>query len=487
MYTRSNHTVNVTPRFRILSDDQITELHLATLEVMRRTGVDVQEPAAVDRLAKAGCWVAERGRRVRFPAHLVEWAIESAPSSVMLCDRSGQPAVALQGERAYFGTGSDTPNIIDADTGERRLVLKEDVARTSRLVDALPNISFMMCSGIASDVHGAISDLHHFEAMVSNTTKPIAFTAWSLDNLRDIVEMAEAVAGGADSLRRSPFCALYTEPISPLILGPEATQKLMYMAEKGLPTIFTPGMVTGASAPVTIAGSLVQGNAEMLAGFVLAQLIRPGTPLIYGGGLLPIDMRTTLMAYGAPEGMLGVSALREMARHYRLPMFHFAGCSDAKTFDEQASVEGALWVMMAALSGGNLVHDVGYIDNGLTTSYAHLVTMDEVIGMVNRFMGGIPVNHETLAQDVIDRVGPGGHFLSDDHTLAHFRDNWVPGLLDRANYTNWAAGGKLTLGDRAAARARDLLAKHRPAPLDTDVAARLAAIVARAEARVQGQ
>jgi trimethylamine--corrinoid protein Co-methyltransferase len=183
--------------------------------------------------------------------------------------------------------------------------------------------------------------------------------------------------------------------------------------------------------------------------------------------------------------MLGISAFKDMARHYRLPMFHFAGCSDAKTFDQQATIEGALWVMMAALSGGNLVHDVGYIDNGLTTSYAHLVTMDEVIGMVGRFMGGVTVNEETLARDVIDRVGPGGHFMSDDHTLAHFRENWVPGLLDRANYTNWAAAGRLTLGHRAAARARDLLAKHRPAPLGAHVADKLAAIVARAEARVR--
>ena len=150
MYTRSNHTVNLTPRFRILSDDQIAELHQATLEVMRRTGVQVQDPAAIEVFAKAGCWVD--GRRVRFPAHLVEWAIAGAPSRVMLCDRLGRPAVALQGERAYFGTGSDTPNIVDPYTGERRPVSKEDVARTSRLVDALPHLSFMMCSGIASDV-----------------------------------------------------------------------------------------------------------------------------------------------------------------------------------------------------------------------------------------------------------------------------------------------------------------------------------------------
>ncbi|MCS7261070.1 MAG: trimethylamine methyltransferase family protein, partial [Anaerolineae bacterium] len=239
------------------------------------------------------------------------------------------------------------------------------------------------------------------------------------------------------------------------------------------------------SGPVTIAGGLVQGNAEMLAGFVLAQLIREGTPLVYGGGVLPLDMRTTLMTYGAPEFMLAVCALKDMARYYRLPMFHFAGCSDAKTFDQQASLEGALWVMLAALNGGNLVHDMGYIDNGLTTSYQQLVTMDEVVGMVARFMGGIPVTEETMALDVIDRVGPGGHFLADDHTLNHFRENWMPKLLDRSNYTTWVAGGRLTLGDRALQRARHLLQTHTPEPLPEDVAEKLAAIVARAEQRVQ--
>jgi len=483
MYTRSNYTVNVTPRFRVLSDDQIVELHHATLEVMRRTGVQVEEPRAIEVFARAGCWV--EGKRVRFPAHLVEWAIEVTPPRVVLCDRLGRPAMALQGERAYFGTGSDTPNIVDLETGERRPVRKEDIARTSRLVDALPHLSFMMCSGIASDVPAAISDIHHFEAMVCNTIKPIVFTAWSLENLKDIIAMAEAVAGSAEALQRSPFCALYTEPISPLTLGPEATQKLMYMAEKGLPTVFTPGLITGASGPVTIAGGLVQGNAEMLAGFVLAQLIREGTPLVYGGGVLPIDMRTTLMSYAAPEFMLAVCALKDMARYYRLPMFHFAGCSDAKTFDQQASLEGALWVMLAALNGGNLVHDMGYIDNGLTTSYQQLVTMDEVVGMVARFMGGIPVTEETMALDVIERVGPGGHFLADDHTLRHFRENWMPKLLDRSNYDTWVANGRLTLGDRALQRARHLLATHTPEPLPDGVAAELAAIVARAEQRVQ--
>ena len=485
MYIRGNHTVNVTPQFRMLSDDQITELHQATLELMRRTGVQVEEPAAIELFARGGCWID--GRRVRFPAHLVEWAIGVTPSRVMLCDRLGQPAVALEGERAYFGTGSDTPNIIDPYTGERRPAKKEDVARTSRLVDALPHLSFMMCSGIASDVPASLSDIHHFEAMAGNTVKPIVFTAWSLENLKIIVEMAERIAGGAERLQRNPFCALYTEPISPLKLGLEATQKLMYMAEKGLPTVFTPGLLTGANGPVTIAGGLVQGNAEMLAGFVLAELIREGTPLVYGGGVLPIDMRTTLMSYASPEFMMAACALKDMARHYRLPMFHFAGCSDAKTFDQQATLEGALWVMLAALNGGNLVHDMGYIDNGLTTSYQQLVVMDEVVGLVARFMEGIEVTEETMALDVIDQVGPGGHFLSEEHTLKHFRRNWFPTLLDRSSYSTWSEGGMPSLGARAAALARELLEKHKPTPLPVDVADRLAVIIARAGDRISSR
>jgi trimethylamine--corrinoid protein Co-methyltransferase len=257
----------------------------------------------------------------------------------------------------------------------------------------------------------------------------------------------------------------------------------MYMAGKGLPTVFTPGLLTGASGPVTIAGGLVQGNAEMLAGFVLAQLIREGTPLIYGGGVLPIDMRTTLMSYASPEFMMGACALKDMARHYRLPMFHFAGCSDAKTFDQQASLEGALWVMLAALNGGNLVHDMGYIDNGLTTSYQQLVVMDEVVGLVARFMEGIEVTEETMALEVIDQVGPGGQYLAEEHTLRHFRRNWFPTLLDRSNYSAWCENGKQSLGERAAARARQLLETHKPTPLPSKVSGRLADLVARAGQR----
>jgi trimethylamine--corrinoid protein Co-methyltransferase len=474
-----NYVARVTPGLQVLTDDQKARIHGATLEILRRTGVRVLVPEVRDLLSRAGCWLD--GERVRIPPHLIEWAVRVAPKRVVMCDRDGNTAMFLEGYRSYYGTGSDTPFVIDAYTGERRQAVLADISNVARLVDALPHISFLMCMGIASDVVAPISDLYHFYAMVSNTTKPIVYTAWSQQNLCSIVEMAEAVAGGAEALQRSPFCALYAEPMAPLTHGVESCEKLLHICAKGLPVVYTPGLVTGASSPVTRAGAVVQANAELLSGLTICQLIREGTPVVSAGsGMMTMDMSTLLASYGAPEFMVDWCALSEMGHYYGLPIFGFAGVTDAKTFDQQAAAEGALWVLLAAQSGGNLVHDVGYIESGLTASYEMLVSMDEVVGTVARFMEGVEVSEETLALDVIDQVGPGGHFLGEMHTLRHFRENWYPKLHDRRNRAGWEAGGRRTLGDRARARVQEILENHRPPPLDEAVSARLDAILQRA-------
>jgi len=481
---RGNYHAQVTPALRVLSDDQKALIHGATLELLRRTGVRVLVPEVRQLLKKAGCWVD--GERVRMPPHLIEWAIRVAPKRVVLCDRDGHPALHLEGHNSYYGTGSDTPFVIDAYSGQRRPAVLADVANVARLVDALPYISFLMCMGIASDVSGAISDLYHFQAMVSHTTKPIVYTAWNRQNLEEIVAMAEVVAGGAEALQRDPFCALYSEPMAPLVHGQESGEKLLTICDKGLPVVYTPGLITGASSPVTRAGAVAQANAELLSGLVIGQTIREGTPMVAGGsGMMTMDMATMLASYGAPEFMLDWCALSEMSHYYGLPNFGFAGVSDAKTFDQQAAAEGALWVMLAAQAGGNLIHDVGYIESGLTTSYEMLVSMDEFIGLTGRFMEGIEVSEETLALDVIHQVGPGGHFLAEDHTLRHFRENWYPRLLDRDNRPGWEARGRPTLGDRASARVREILETHQPPPLDDAVSAALEVVIHRAEERVR--
>lgn len=463
------------PRLNILSQDKLEFLHLSTLEVLRRTGVDVKESTAIEIFKKAGCFV--QGERVRIPEHLVEQALRNTPPRVCLCDRNGDPAMFLEENHVYFGTGSDTPNVIDPYTGERRLVKLDDIKNVAKAIDYLDDMSFVMCSGIASDVNPDISDIYHFLAMVNYTEKPIVFTAWNLENLKSIVEMAEIVAGGEEKLRNSPFLALYTEPISPLQLAKESTQKLMFMAEKSLPVVFTVGTITGGTAPVTMAGGIIQANAEMLAGYVLANLIREGMPFIYGGGVLPMDMATSLMSYASPEFMLATAAITDLARFYRLPMFSFAGCSDANSYDQQAALESALWILLSSLSGGNLVHDVGYINNGLTMSFEQLVASHEVIGLVRRIMGGFEINEETMALDLIHEVGPGGEYLTSDHTLKHFKDNWFPELISRSPYEKWVNKGQKDLGQRTNEKVRSILDNHKPRPIAEDIKAELNKII----------
>jgi trimethylamine--corrinoid protein Co-methyltransferase len=367
----------------------------------------------------------------------------------------------LEGRKSYFGTGSDTPYVLDINTGEKRRTVLQDIVNVSLLVDALEHIDFIMCMGIASDVPEAISDLYHFQAMARHTTKPIVYTAWNATNLKDIIHMAEAVAGGVEELQRNPFCVLYTEPIAPLTHATESLEKLLFICGKGLPVVYTPGLITGATSPITRAGAVVQANAELLSGLLICQLIREGTPVIAGaGGMMTMDMSTTLASYGSPEFMLDWSALCEMGHFYNLPVFGFAGVTDSKVFDQQAGIEGALWVLLSALVGGNLIHDVGYVESGLTTSYEMIASMDETIGLVKRFLGGIRITDEDFALDVIDKVGPGGHFLNERHTVRHCRENWRPRLFDHQNRERWEKSGGQDLGERAKTLVREILERY---------------------------
>jgi len=476
----TNSTSLRTPQFRVLTDDQLKRVHLASLEILRRTGVEMLHEEARELLIQRGA-IAD-GTRVRIPPELVEWALKAAPSRVVLCTRDGGPAMYLEDGRSYYGTGSDTRYVIDPDTGERRVALKKDVRDMARLVDYLPHIDFIMCMGIASDVADAIADLHHFEAMVTHTRKPMVITAWNLQNLKDIVKMAEVVAGGEDALRVNPFMSLYAEPISPLKFEPTSVSKVLYMAEKGLPLVYKPGMIGGATGPMTYAGQLALCNAETMTGMLLAQLKREGTPVVYGGGFTPMDMRTAV-APPSPELWMLIAARAEIAQYYGLPTFSYAGNSSSQACDEQAAVEAAMSILVSALSGANLIHDVGFLDSHLTSSYDLVVLSNEIISMAKRMMQGILIDDETLALDVIDAVGPGGHFLTENHTLRHFRENWYPDLMDRGDYDSWATKGKKRLSQVVNEKVRDILATYQPAPLEDDVKVALSDIIEAAEDR----
>jgi trimethylamine--corrinoid protein Co-methyltransferase len=468
-------------RIRMLSDKQIEQLHGATLAILERTGVEVRQQRARELLARAGARVD--GDRVFLPVKLIEQAIRSAPARVSLSKRTGEPALRLEADHVHFGTGSDTPHTIDIETGTRRPTCREDVRTIARLCDALPNIDFIMSMGIAGDVPPHAPYLYEFADMLEGSSKPIVFTANGAADLAGIHRMAAAVAGSEDALRGSPFLLHYAEPITPLIHSPAGLDKLLYCAEHAIPVAYVSGMTSGGSAPVTLAGACALANAECLSGLVIHQLAATGAPFIYGANIAALDMRTTACAYGSPEYALASAVFADMARRYELPVWGTAGTSDAKTVDAQAGLEAMVSISTALLSRGNLVHDVGYLDSGLTSSMDLIVVCDEIISMLGALYRGLPMDAEHLALDVIDEVGPAGNFLDTDHTLRFFRtEHFIPRLLDRQNYTKWVETGSKDLGQRARERVHELLASHRPAPVPDQARQTIAEVLDQAKA-----
>jgi len=254
------------------------------------------------------------------------------------------------------------------------------------------------------------------------------------------------------------------------------------MAEKGLPTTYTPVSLRGATAPVTRAGSLALAGAGHLVGLVLSQLKREGAPFIWGAWELSLEMKTQVEPYSLPD-MRGLGAAQ--AHFYGLPYFGLAGCSDSKLLDGQATAEAALTLLVDALSGANLIHDLGYLESGITGSLELLVMCDEIIGWIRRFMEGMEVNEETLALDVIDEVGPDNHFLNSAHTLRHFREDWYPEMMDRRNYGQWVEAGRKSLSDRLRNRVEEILKGDRPQVLPKDIQEKVRAVRETAEARIK--
>jgi trimethylamine---corrinoid protein Co-methyltransferase len=464
--------------FRRLSEKECQKLHWASLEILKRTGARLHHQPAIDLLKKAGASVSD-GNRVRIPATLVENALNTAPHEITLYNRHGDPVIAIGDFRSFFGTGSDCLNILDHRTGERRQPLLQDVIEGVTLCDALPNIDFVMCMFLPGDVPRMVADRYQMETMLHFTTKPIVFVTTDLAGCVDAVEMAEAVVGGPTILQQRPLAACYINVTSGLQHNEEALQKILYLSSKGLPTTYIPVALGGASAPITLAGNMAIWNAGCLVGLVLSQLNHPGAPFITSGwGASALDMRTTVSPYVEPEKQF---IAQELAHFYNLPMFAFGGFSDSKLADQQANLEAALTLMTNVLSGSHLVHDLGYLESGLTGSLVQLVICDELVSWIKTALMPVEINDETLALDVIDEVGPDGQFIDSEHTLTHFRQRWYPTLIDRNNYDRWIAKGGQDLGQRATAKVEQILAEHKPEPLPTDIQKRLREIVQQAK------
>ena len=452
------------PRLRVLNREQALAIHTAALEILEKTGFKMEHPRALEMLADKGCRISD-GDWVRMPPHLVEEALKTAPKQISLYDQKGAKAMDLTGENSFYGTGSDATFTQDVETGERRRAVLKDVSNFATLVDGLENIDFAM--SMANPEDAPIDDIYVyvFAEMLRNTNKPIVFIADSGRDIAKIHEIACLVVGGEEELKRKPFILNYSEAISPLLFPENVMEKLIFCAQKKIPLCLPSGSNAGGGAPVTLAGAMALGIAENLAGLVVHQLAGKGSPFLFGPNVSAMDMKSSVVCYGCPEWSLTQAALADMRDEiYGLPIWAFAGASDAKIMDAQAGAEAMFSILTALLSRANLIHDVGFLEYGSTSSLEMITMANELIAMSRFYVQGIPVNDGTLALEVIERVGrggPGSIFLMDDHTYDHFMEAlFLPKLLDRSRYDAWENEGAMDLYKRCNMEAKRILSEH---------------------------
>jgi len=452
------------------------KIHEASLEILDRMGARLHLEEAIRLLKKAGAKVTD-SNLVKIPAQLVENALATAPKKIDLFDRNAKPVLNLGQSNIYYGPGSDCLNIIDHRDGVRRKPTVKDVKEGVILCDSSENVDFVMSMVLPSDVDQNTADRFQMEIMLNHTTKPIIFVSYDLSGCKDSVEMAETVMGGVEALQKYPIMACYINVPTGLLHNEGSLKKLLFLAEKNIPSLYIPSSTEGVTSPITTAGAIALDYAGVLIGLVLSQLIREGAPVIIPGmSPGPLDMRTTVLPYCDPEQGL----MQSMARFYGLPMFSLGGASDSKAVDQQAAAEASLSLFFETLTGSDLIHDLGYLESGMTFSFSQLLICNEIVSWIKAFMKDVNVNEETLALDVIEEVGPEGNYLKTKHTREFYKKRWYPNLFERDTYDAWIGKGGKTLVDRAADKVDQILSEHEPDSLPPQIKEKLKGIVHRA-------
>jgi len=456
-------------KFRVLDDENIQDIFNTALDILERVGVKVYNNEAVEIFKKHGCTI-ENNLLVKIPSAVVLRSIASAPHRVSIFDRQGNLGMLLEDRRSYFGTGSDCMYIIDSFSNIRRKANLSDLRNCVKIIDALEGIDFCESTVLAQDIPEKNRYTNIYLNMVQNTTKPLLLTLSSDEDVRTIFDIASIISGSKDNFISKPSLIIYSQPNSPLYHTDEAIKKLMYCSKNNIPIVYTPCPISGATAPVTKAGTLVIALCETLSGLVLSQLINPGCRIITGTTISIFDMATTIMPYGNPELQIMSAALCEIARYLKLPVFTTAGCTDSKTLDGQAALEFTDTIMMAALSGGNLVHDLGYMESSMTTCNEALLLCSEIVLKTRKTLEGIIVNEETLMREEINNIKPGGNYLTDDSTINMYRKEfYFPKLFNRDPYPIWEKNGSKTLNDLLNKRIVEILKNHVPPGLDRGI------------------
>ncbi|MGQ4911613.1 MAG: trimethylamine methyltransferase family protein [Candidatus Thorarchaeota archaeon] len=467
---------------RFLSQDDCRAIHMSAIEVLETVGMQCESDTIMDVFDKAGAEVDRKKRLIFIPEHLVMESIQKAPKKVTLWGRTPGKEIVLYGDYSHFGLGgTPCPNVQDIDTHEIRQSTKQDAANFAKVANALPMVEFGMSIAGALDVPREVEYIHEFEVSFKNLEKPLIHPIPGVEANEVAIEMASAIVGGREELRKKPIFSAYCETAQPLMFVKE-NDNMILNARAGIPVTLGPAAMMGATAPATLAGANVVTVSENLAAITLTQLVAPHSPVIFGAWASVMDPYTTRCLYAAPEFALGTAVLcKQMAEFYGMPNFGFAGPSDSKVPDAQAGAEAMEICLMNALVGNNLLHDGGYLAGGGVGSLEMCVILDEIFGYVDRILRGIEVTAEHLAVDVIRDVGAGGNFLSHKHTLKHLeRTMYLGSLFDRTSEETWVKAGSKDMYTVANERVKKILKEHEPTPLDKDVEKKISSLVAEA-------
>jgi len=465
--------------YDVLSHDDLYNIHLATTEVLERVGVLVENEEVLELLHKAGANVDKKARKARIPEYLLKEGIRKAPSSFVVYSQDGRK-VMIGGDKTVISSGAGASWMLDLETGEPRPATKKDSEHYAIVTDACDQFSLCM-SPIIQDVTPVLVDVHSAEAMICNTYKTPWVCPGDGKQAGYIIDIAAIAAGGTDELRKRPILLGLASPNSPLRLASRDLEVTFQFVKNKLPITFINCPNNGATTPVSIAGTLVVTAAECLSMVLIAELINPGNPVAAGPSPPFMDMRTATPAFGAPEGALVVAGATQIMRYYGIPSYGSIVSSDSIVIDAQTGYEIAWTAQLPLMAGINLVNGIGLIASCNGCSLEKLVIDNEVFGGIRRIMKGIEVSETSLAVDVIEAVGPGGHFLAQKHTREQLKkERWFPKISNRLGLQEWKKE-KQDLWQRARKEVKEILQTHHPQPLEKTVEEKIKDLVRKAE------
>lgn len=461
---------------QLLTDDEVRRVHEASLEILARVGLLVRNPRARRIFARHGCQVDEAAERVRFPPAVVEEFRRGFPPRFTFHARDPALDRTVPDHRPVIVTGSSAPNLTDPVTGQDRRARAEDIARIAYLVDQLPGHDVFSVSTLADDAPPGRLTLTRLYAALRYCRKPVRISG-PPEEAGAILELGRLIAGSEEAYRERPFVTHHYCPVvSPLTMDVDSTELLIHYAERGLPGYPTVVPNAGLTAPLTLLGTLAQGNAEFLAAAVLEQMVRPGKPTIYSGLPTVADMRTGAYAPGAIETGILFLGLAQMARFYGVPCGGYVGLTNAKVNDAQAGFETGMSAVAGVLAGLDMFNLTGLLDALMSFDFAKAVIDDEIALMLKRVVRGFEFSEANLALDILEEVGPGGMFADTLHTLERMRDTGLlTEIADRQPRQAWLEAGGLDAQARALRRVREILTRDSPGLFSPEVDARIRA------------